>query len=388
MGAPSSFSRYVLWILLAFSAAAVASISLQNLVWVAIAVFLFQKLRNRQAPEWPRGLFPAATLVFLATFFLAAFTGIDPANSFQTVHKYLTFLLLFPLGAMAFSLEATRKLLLAFVAGASFCALAGIGKHFYLHQDRIDSFSGDKMVFGGMLMVSLLLLLFFLKDSPRNPWFWAALPLLGAALVFTQTRGAWIGFTAGLFLWSWRLGRKWFLTALLALAAAFFLLPRPFQERIKSIADLKLSYDAGGQIQNSSQERVLIWVGGMKVVRDYPWGVGQGNLSEIYPKYKVPEATETTVPHLHNDFLQILVQNGWVGLAAYLFWIFSYYWTAWRREPADAEGGNLNWAFLCVFSAVLVWGLTEYTFSHQFMNIQFFMLGLQECLWTGSSKRG
>jgi O-antigen ligase len=378
---PSSTSRYVFWFLLAFSAAAVASISLQNLVWVAVALFLFLKFRDRQALEWPKGFFPAATLVFLATFFLAAFTGINPANSFQTVHKYLTFLLLFPLGAMAFSLEATRKLLLAFVAGASFCSFVGIGKRFYFHQDRIDSFSGDKMVFGGMLMVALLLFLFFLKDSPKSPWLWASFFLAGTALVFTQTRGAWVGFAAGLFLWTWHLGRKWFLAGLLALAAAFLLLPLPFQERIKSIADLQLSYDAGGQIQNSSQERVLIWIGGTRIVRDYPWGVGQGNLSEIYPKYKVSEATETTVPHLHNDFLQILAQNGWLGLGAYLLWIFSYYWTAWRRKPADTEGRNLNWAFLCVFSAVLVWGLTEYTFSHQFMNIQFFLLGLQTCLW-------
>jgi O-antigen ligase len=359
----------------------VASIALQNLVWMAVALFLFLKFRDRQAPEWPKGFFPAATLAFLGTFFLAAFTGIDPINSFQTVHKYLTFLLLFPLGAMALSLEATRKLLLAFVYGASFCALYGIGKHFFRHQDRIDSFSGDKMVFGGMLMAALLLLLFFLKDSPKSPWLWAAFFLVGTALVLTQTRGAWVGLATGLFLWTWRLGRKWFLAVLLVLSAAFFLLPRPFQERIKSIADLQLSYDAGGQIRNSSQERVLIWIGGTRIIRDYPWGVGQGNLSEIYPKYKVSEATETTVPHLHNDFLQILVQNGWLGLAAYLFWIFSYYWTTWRRKPADAEGGNLNWAFLCVFSAILVWGLTEYTFSHQFMNIQFFLLGLQTCLW-------
>src|SRR6185369_7933471 len=136
----------------------------------------------------PKGLFPAATLFFLLSFFLAALTGINPSNSFHTVHKSLTFLMIFPLGAMALQTAEIRKLLFAFVYGAAFCGLFGIGKHFILHQDRIDSFSGDKMVFAGMLMAGLLLLLVLLKDSPRQILLWASLPLIGTALVFTQTR--------------------------------------------------------------------------------------------------------------------------------------------------------------------------------------------------------
>jgi len=278
----------VYWLLLGFAATAVASISLQNLVWVSVAVFLIHHFKTRERIDWPKGLFPASTLFFLFTFFLAALMGVDPANSFHSVHKYLTFLLIFFLGAMALQFRNVQKLLLTFVYGAAFCALIGIGKHFFLHQDRIDSFSGDKMVFGGMLMVSLLLLVAFLKDSPKNTFLWISLLLVGIALVFTQTRGAWVGCLAGFLTLTWRLSRKWFWMGLLVLTASFFILPQPLQDRIKSIGDLHFSYDKNGQLENSTQERVLIWEAGLKIVQDYPWGVGQGNLPEIYPKYKLP----------------------------------------------------------------------------------------------------
>ena len=390
MPSPLPYSRPLFWILIVFAATAVASVALQNLVWVAVLLFFFAHWKSGQKVDWPRGLFPVATLLFLITFFIGAILGADPANSFHTVHKYLALLMIFPLGAMALTSDQVRKLLLAFLYGAAFCALAGIGKHFILHQDRIDSFSGDKMVFGGMLMVSLLFLLYFLSKSPKDPWLWTSTVLVGTALLFTQTRGAWIGFLPGLVLLLWKFGRKWLLIGLLLMAGSFFILPTPLQERVKSVTELNLTYDGPPGVMtiiNSSQTRVLIWVSGLKMIQAHPWGVGQGNVEKEFPKYRLYtlSGVENTVPHLHDNFLQILAQNGWLGLAVYLLWIFSYYRTAVLWKGADLGMRGLNWAFLSAFTAVLVWGLTEYTFSHQFMNIQFFLLGLQLNLWKNNA---
>jgi len=167
------------------------------------------------------------------------------------------------------------------------------------------------------------------------------------------------------------------------------LFPKPIQERIES--SWKIQVRAWGTFKNgeiayASNERFYMWFSGLRMSLDYPLGIGQGNLGEIYPKYKMPASWEPNPPHLHNNFLQILVQNGWIGFAAYLFWIFAYFWGALRFELQNQDSQYLNWVFLCVFSAVLVWGLTEYTFSHQFMNVQFFLLGLQACLWKWNPK--
>jgi O-antigen ligase len=373
------------WFLLAFAATAVASIVLQNFIWVAVALFLFQTLRNGKV-EWPRGLFMAVTGVFLLSFIAASLWGIDPANSFKTVHKYLTLLLIFFVAAMPLSKADDLGLLKTFQYGAAFCALAGIFKHFYFHQDRIDSFSGDKMVFGGMLMAAVLLETFFLREEPRDGRGWARLALILAALFFTQTRGAWLGALAGFIFLSWRFDRRWILGLVLALGLAIPFIPQPLMERLKSATELHITYDDQHHIQNSSEPRVLIWASGWRIIRDYPWGIGQGNISEVYPRYRLGalDRYEPDVPHLHDNFLQLLLQNGWIGLAVYLFWIFAFYRDGAGFKIVDRSLADLNWTLMGIFTAVLVWGLTEYTFSHQFMNIQCFLLGLQ----AGLRKKG
>jgi O-antigen ligase len=373
----SQIPNYLSWWLFAFALSTVASIAFQNLIWVAVVSFLLFQIKNRLKFDWPKGLFPIATFLFLITFFLSSALGVNPAKSFEFVgvYKYLTFLLFFLIAAMPILVKDIQKLLIVFVYGATFCALAGIWKHFYLHQDRIDSFSGDKMVFGGTLMIALLLQAYLLMGQPKKPFYWVSLSLLGSALLFTQTRGAWIGFAAGFLVISWFLNQRVFISGILSAFLIFLILPSSLQYRVKSIWD------------PSQTERVLIWKSGLNISKDYPlFGIGDGNMPQVYPKYKSIAASEPTVPHLHDNFLQILVQNGWIGLLVYLFWIFSYFFMAIRFKARNSEENGLNLVFSCLFFSTLIWGLTEYTFSHQFMNVQLFLLGLQSILWKKHSK--
>src|SRR5581483_9872707 len=350
---------------------AVASIALQNIIWAAVALFLFAHGKDKRRIDWPRDLFSISTLFFLLTFFLGAILGTDPAMSFQTVHKYLTLLLIFIFGAMSLGSEENEKLVHCLTYGAAFCSLHGIWEHFFHHQDRITSFSGDKMVFGGMLMVALLLQISFLIKNPKNPWMWAAFFLIGAALFLTQTRGAWIGFLVGFGMLAWRLNRKWLFAGILLCALSIFILPQQIKDRLWNMTHIWVTYDDQHQLHAANETRILIWIAGWEMIKDHPWGVGQGNVSVLFPKYNqspVLAETEPTVPHLHNDLLQLLAQNGWIGLAAYLVWFVAFYWTASRYRSNERQLENFNWTLVCIFTSVLVWGLTEYTFSHQFMN--------------------
>ncbi len=233
-------------------------------------------------------------------------------------------------------------------------------------------------------MVTLIFQLLLLKKFPKNRWVWASLLTVGMALILTQTRGAWIGALAGFFLWSWKMGRRGLFIGALMVAGIYFLLPNSIKERVDSIWNVKVSYSDDHQISGTNNQRLFIWTAGLKIIQDHPWGIGQGNLVDIYPKYKLANAAETTEPHLHDNYLQILAQNGWIGLAFYLAWIFLYYRMALKFKSLDPDAHSLNWVFISIFTAVLVWGLTEYTFSHQFMNVQFFLLGLQSILWKRS----
>jgi O-antigen ligase len=282
---------------------------------------------------------------------------------------------------MGLEAAETRKVLAFFTWGSAFCAVFGIWKHFYLHQDRIDSFSGDKMVFGGLLMMALLIQTGFLMRQPKDLLAWAFTFLNGWAFLFTETRGAWVGFLIGFILLAVRFNRRWLGMGFLILVAGYFLLPANLKDKMRSITQVRTSYNEKHEIVYSDQARFYIWNTGLKIIQDHPLGIGQGNLEEIYPKYRNPNFIETNEPHLHNNFLQITVQNGYLGLVIYLGWILAYFWGAGTFKAKDPLARDLNWIMTCCFAGVLVWGLTEYTFAQQFMYLLFSLLGLQWGLW-------
>ena len=157
---------------------------------------------------------------------------------------------------------------------------------------------------------------------------------LTLALIFSWSRGAWLGFAAGgavlLLAWPRRLGHG---MALLALAAGLLWgaiqvnLPGTavFNERVTSFTqDLTLADVRGANIHDANYavlERLAHWQAGLDMARDYPWlGVGIGNYEPAYADYALlnwPYA----LGHAHNYYINLLAETGIVGLVGYiLFW--------------------------------------------------------------------
>ncbi len=373
--------KFFFYSLVIFFAVSTASIALQNLVWVPVLYLGWLYLRNRHQKILRLDAFDKWTLLWIFTFYLGALLGVNPGHSLETVHRYLTILLVLFVGSMGLGVLEIQKLLKAFTWGTVFCAICGIGKHLIFHQTRIDSFSGDKMVFAGLLMTALLIQTGSLMNRPKDLTQWTGVILNSWALLLTETRGAWMGLGAGFLMLGWRFNRRWLFAGLFLAVVGYFFLPAYIQERVKSITRLDISYNENHEIGDSSQTRVLIWIAGVHIIKDYPFGIGQGNIGEVFPKYKTQALGEATEPHLHNNFLQITAQNGWLGLAAYLGWILCYFLTAFKYQAAEPLGREINWTLACCFGGTLVWGLTEFTFSQQFMYLQYSLLGLQAGLW-------
>jgi O-antigen ligase len=104
------------------------------------------------------------------------------------------------------------------------------------------------------------------------------------------------------------------------------------------------------------------------MIKDRPWfGWGYGNYRKFRDPYyhHYPEADTTA--HAHNNFLQMWVDGGLVGLGAFLFlfWvILRAGWQAYRLLPVEAEplrslalGGTLG------VLGFLLGGLTQYNFG-------------------------
>ena len=140
-------------------------------------------------------------------------------------------------------------------------------------------------------------------------------------LVWTQSRSAWGGLLVGLcttgLLLALRRGRAWFLAALVALpllaAAAGWMawktLPQ-VNSRIQEVLEKR---------EGAAGVRIPMWKDMPAMIRDRPIaGFGGGSFVWAYPPYQRHVDQHLTWDFLHNEFLQMQVEYGAIGLGLLL----------------------------------------------------------------------
>ena len=111
-----------------------------------------------------------------------------------------------------------------------------------------------------------------------------------------------------------------------------------------------------------------MWRSGLAMWRQHPaLGVGPGGVKREYERYALPEAVKKRTGHVHNTPLQILVERGVLGLAAWL-WIWAAFFARGigllRRLPVDAARERaLVAGSVAAIVGFLVAGLSEYNFG-------------------------
>jgi O-antigen ligase len=159
----------------------------------------------------------------------------------------------------------------------------------------------------------------------------AAAALLGAGLLVSWSRGAWLGFAAAfvvLLLFAPR--RRWVGAALVVLVVAGLwasivtgLAPDSLVARITDFAqDLTGFEDVRGRAISDENyavvERLAHWQAAISMASESPWlGVGFGNYEIVYPRHALVN-WPLALGHAHNYYLNLLAETGIVGLVAYL----------------------------------------------------------------------
>jgi len=166
--------------------------------------------------------------------------------------------------------------------------------------------------------------------------------LMGAAMLMTWSRGAWLGFAAAFVVMSVVRSRRavafttmaLLLSALFLLLGGFQLIPAVLVERFTNFLPYLGVFDAR-RIEVTPDnwavvERMAHWQAGWYMFSDHPWlGVGIGNYAPVYPAYALP-GWDDPLGHAHNYYLNIAAEVGLVGLCAYLFFVGACFWQAWR----------------------------------------------------------
>lgn len=154
------------------------------------------------------------------------------------------------------------------------------------------------------------------------------------ALVMSWSRGAWLGFAAGVGVMVLCLPRKrWQGLALATLAAVLLvgawqagLMPASISARLASIgAEFRLGDVRGVDINDTNYavlERLAFWQAAVNMAEAHPLlGVGFGNYGVAYADYALINWPQQ-LGHAHNYYLNLLAETGVVGLLAYvLVWM-------------------------------------------------------------------
>jgi O-antigen ligase len=371
-------SALLAWLLWALTAGLAASITLSETTLVVLAVLLVVGPRAaRPRAVWPL-LGPLAA--FALWTLVAALVSARPAESLLlasrgllTLGAFYVVLNALPDGRAAGRFASGLLLAVGIVAILSMvqvglCPASGTIESSHLvvrllmrKCARARGFFSIYMTLAGVLTLVLISALPRVAlDGRRARWAGPAWLAGMLALGLTAVRGAWLGFAAGCAACALGLRRRWLVLGALVLVLAVALAVEPhLLERVKTVGSLA---------DDTTRDRLAMLDAGLGLAIAHPLtGIGPGQVKNVYSRVAPPEALRRSTSHLHNTPLQIVVERGLPGLAAWIAIWVGYFGAAWRVlrrvPPADEEARALVLGSMAAIAAFLVAGLFEYNFG-------------------------
>ncbi len=393
--------------------------STELLVALLAVAWSLRLATDRERPSL-RPAVALALLPMLAAVLLATLRATELGAAFKEALRWLELLLVFLAANYLLRAPRQRATMLAalLLAGVSE-ALLGLaqfvlrwGPESFLTGSFLRAYGtfGQPNPYAGYLgtllplALALALVGWFDPAAKKRAWYWAlvaALLLLVAAFLASQSRGALLGFAAALAVVGGLLSRRAMLAVLglacagvlLLLLGTFDLLPAAVAERLTQITSYFGVFDVRTVVLTPANwavvERMAVWQAAWGEFEAFPLlGVGAGNYVSAYPAFAMPGWTDA-MGHAHNLYLNLLAEMGAVGLASFLvFWLGSLaaVFRAWR-----AGGAGLSWWQRALPLGVL--GVLAQMTTHNFfdnllvhgLNVQLALL-LALAVWPGEAK--
>ena len=249
---------------------------------------------------------------------------------------------------------------------ACIASIYGILQHFGLdfHQwntsfgHRVPSSFGHPAFFSAFLtmVIPLILIKIFFDSRLRYSTFlyMGILILLIVSFYYTRTRASFLGLIiSNLFFFSF-IGKKNLLAnktktivtiTIIIGTSVFFNVNNEASEGheasvIGRFAD-DINLGTENQLGGTMRMRVFQYLTGLKIIHDYPiLGIGPDTVGKIYPQYLLKVFKEKDehrylrnkkiADRIHNDFLDITVSRGLLGLGVYVWFIFAYARMVWK----------------------------------------------------------
>ncbi len=145
-------------------------------------------------------------------------------------------------------------------------------------------------------------------------------------LVLTQSRGGWLGFSAGVIVIAGMLPRRWrFAVFALGICALVVVLQSPIGTGVwRRVTEASLSIGERVHVTPTNwanEERRAHWGAALRMFLENPLsGVGAGEFNREYGQYTPEWRFREGQGHAHNGYLQLAAESGIAGLLAFVLW--------------------------------------------------------------------
>lgn len=272
--------------------------------------------------------FGMIAILLICLFFICSVSSYAQIGSLKVFALYLVFIsFMFIVIACGSDKKRLKYMICLFVTSGLLVSLYGIYQNFFgnnighawldeeMFSDisvRVYSTLGNPNVLGEYLLMLIPVCGAMVYASQKwfaRIYYFGAMCCGGLCLIFTQSRGCWVGIILVAIVFALLIDKR---LVLLGVIGALFLpmfLPESMINRFLSI---------GNMGDSSTSYRVHIWLGTLRMLKDYWWtgvGVGESAFNTIYPFYAY---NATIAHHSHNLYLQIIVETGIGGLLTFL----------------------------------------------------------------------
>jgi O-antigen ligase len=256
-----------------------------------------------------------ALVVFNVLLVVTLLTSDDIGQGLPQLLRYASFAALFVLIAQIVQNRTQVIVLVSVLTGsAALASVVGLGRFFTEVSDRVAGPIADANDFAYLLATVLPLGVYLILRGGRARivWFLATV-VIGVAIVGTLSRGTAVSLVVMALWLMTRASLRSVAATLLVfgvLAAGALAFQRDFiEDRLytKSVA-----------ADESIESRQALWRGALEMAGDHPvLGVGTGQYRFRAAEYVVDDPFDLYQPLAHNAYLEVLAENGVLGLVAF-----------------------------------------------------------------------
>ncbi len=358
------------------------ALGIAALLWILLIAW-----KGRYIPAGSPVYVPLA--IFVAVSLAAAALSSDPGQGLYNLRNLLLMIIIPIVGAVGVDRGFRGRLFFTLLVSATASGLYGtlvflLGRGDGTLGRTSGSFS-NAMTFGGVML--LLCSLFFSMAVSRGVGGKIRYPALAAfsatlvALFFSFTRSSWLGMICAAPVILLLQRRRFIPLYAICILLLYLLMPAPYKGRIDSI------WDPG---YRTNVQRMQMIEGGWRIFKEH-WiiGVGPIDLAPLYEERK-PEDAVYVYGHLHNNFVNIAVTLGSIGLLSFLFVWYALFRLMAGNLASGVPPPERAWVAgsIGALAGFLVNGLFEWNFADaEVITLVYIIVGSNVAIRAGLGRR-